>query len=32
MIKKYICENLDVVTVYYKVKIYSKNDSNSCKT
>ncbi len=32
MIKKCICENLDVVMMYYKVEIYSKNDSNNCKT
>ncbi len=32
MIKKIICENLDVVTMYCKVQIYSKNDSNNCKT
>jgi hypothetical protein len=31
MIKEYICENLYVVTIYYKVQIYSKNDSNKCK-
>ncbi len=32
MIKKYIYENLDVVTIYYKVQIYSKNDLDNCKT
>ncbi len=32
MIKEYICENLDVVTIHHKVQIYSKNDSNNCKT
>ncbi len=32
MIKEYICENLNVVTIYCKVQIYSKNDSNNYKT
>jgi len=32
MIKKCICENLYVVMIYCKVQIYSKNDSNKCKT
>jgi hypothetical protein len=32
MIKIYICEKVNVVTIYYKVQIYSKNDSNNCKT
>jgi hypothetical protein len=32
MIKKYICENLNVVMIYCKMKIYSKKDSNNNKT
>ncbi len=32
MIKKYICEKMDVVTIYYKMKIYFKNDLNNFKT
>jgi hypothetical protein len=32
MIKEYICEKIDVVTIYYKVQIYSKNDLNDWKT
>jgi hypothetical protein len=32
MIKKSICEKLDVVMIYCKVQIYSKIDSNNCKT
>ncbi len=27
-----ICEKINVVIIYCKVQIYSKNDSNSCKT
>jgi len=29
MIKEHICENLNVVMIYYKVQICSKNDSNN---
>ncbi len=32
MIKKYSCENINVITIYCKVQIYSKNDSNNCET
>jgi hypothetical protein len=32
MIKNYICENLCVVIIYYKVQMYSKNYSNNYKT
>ncbi len=32
MIEKYICQKIDVVIIYYKIQIYSKNDSNNCKT
>jgi hypothetical protein len=32
MTKEYGCEKINVVMIYCKVQIYSKNDSNSCKT
>jgi len=32
MIKEYICEKINVVTIYRKVKKYILNDSNNCKT
>jgi hypothetical protein len=32
MIKEYICEKIDVVTIYCKVQTYFLNDLNNCKT
>jgi hypothetical protein len=32
MIKEYICEKINIVTIYCKVQIYFTNDSNNCKT
>ncbi len=32
MIKEYICENLNVAMIYYKVQICFKTDSNNYKS
>jgi hypothetical protein len=31
VIRKYICEKIDVATIYCKLQIYYEIDSNNCK-